>query len=122
MTQAQKRGKTSRESLLGFTFDSVKLKGTGKIVPFSGKIRYLEQYSTAYDDYVNSLRRPCLQTETGVPNGRQRCVEYGDPAPPLDFSGLDKTTQQPDGTQSIVLSSTSHDVKIGYVRIWLIVR
>jgi len=120
VTEAQKRGK-GQESVLGFKFDSVRRKGSGRIVPFTGKIRFLEQYTTAYEDYRNSLRRPCLQTETG-PNGYQECRELGDLLPPLDFSGLDKVKQQSDEAQGVVLSSMRHNVKIGDVRIWLLIR
>ncbi len=108
VTQVQKRSKSNQESRLGFTFDQIKLK-SGTIVPFHGRIENVDQYFTAYERYDNSTKAPCEQYESDG-----RCKYFGDTLDPPDFYDLKTVRQQGDGAQGIVLSSTAHNIKLGW--------
>jgi len=106
ITEAHKRSKADQESRLAFTFGQIRLKG-GKAVPFGGQIVLVEQRFTLSE---------CLYFAEHSPDN---CDSYGgnchsgDLVLP-DYYHLNSTIQQSDGEQGVLLSSTKHDINLGW--------
>jgi hypothetical protein len=101
VTQAHKRSKSDQESRLAFTFDQLRLK-RGKVVPFAGQIILVEQHFRRSDCQELWYRTP------EDSQGNKVETEYP------DFYHLNTVIQQPEGEQGVLLSSTQHDIKLGW--------